>query len=262
MVLVLPGLWLWWHLLRAGLSEESIRPSAAMRAVGSPHMIDPISVRIAIKTCTNCSLRTNCRAPVPYTSPPEPCPIAVIGEAPGGAEDKQGKPFVGPAGQLLRRAINRAAPHPSEQLSDYLAYLNVVCCYPSRTPTSREVAACSNNLEAQLAVLRPRYALIVGGTALGAFLPSTAARKRPDGSTATPASITSLRGQWLEVRRDWGPMFGMVTWHPAAVLREGGLGVGKGTELLSDIESFLAVIYTKPEIRPVYINDSYQPSMG
>lgn len=214
--------------------------------------MQPVELRISIKTCTACGLSEKGTLPVPWSGD---APLAIIGEAPGETEDKQGKPFVGPAGQLLRRAIDRVfGEHPSgEKVSDYLSYLNVVCCYPSRTPRASEVKACQPNLEAQLAILKPAYAVIVGGVALGAFLPSQARRTRPDGSVVPPASLTSLRGKWLLLERDWGHCFALVTWHPSAVLREGGLGVGKGREMLSDLETWRDAVYLHPEIQPAFL---------
>lgn len=198
-----------------------------------------LPIRAQILTCTNCSLSSQCRSPVPFSGM-NPNPYVVIGEAPGKVEDDRGEPFVGPAGSLLRRAIDKVF---KGEMSDYFSYLNAVSCYPPSTPTVKQVRACRDNLEGQLEVLRPRYGLVCGGTALGAFLPDEKARTRLNTSVVPPATVSALRGLWLEMKREWGTWYALVVWHPAAVLREGGLGVGKGQELLLDLEKFRDVVY-------------------
>jgi len=92
--------------------------------------------------------------------------VAVLGEAPGRAEDKVGRPFVGPAGQLLRRLMYDAGID-----ADSLAWINVVSCFPDRTPTAREIDACTPNRLAQLEVLAPSHLLVTGSVALSTVRP-------------------------------------------------------------------------------------------
>src|SRR5580698_6212725 len=132
-----------------------------------------ITTRARILSCTACDLRDRATSPVPFSGS-NPNHIVVIGEAPGATEDKLGEPFVGPAGELLRRALDQAffssglpvAIDPIERTSDFLTYLNVVSCYPAerRTPTQRQIKTCSGNLWAQLEAIRPSYGLLCGGT--------------------------------------------------------------------------------------------------
>lgn len=117
-------------------------------------------MRDRIKACTRCSLHHSCTAPVPFQAPMA-ATAAVLGEAPGKQEDRIGRPFVGPAGRLLRRLLSDAGIDP-----DALAWVNTVSCFPNRTPAAGEIDACASNRLAQLEVLAPAYLLVTGGVAL------------------------------------------------------------------------------------------------
>jgi uracil-DNA glycosylase len=119
-----------------------------------------IAVRDTVRACTRCDLHRSCTGPVPFHAPMA-ATVAVLGEAPGRAEDKAGRPFVGPAGQLLRRSLFEVGID-----ADTLAWVNTVSCFPDRTPTAREIDACSANRLAQLEVLAPAHLLVAGGVAL------------------------------------------------------------------------------------------------
>jgi DNA polymerase len=182
-----------------------------------------------------------------------PASLVVIGEAPGATEDKLGEPFVGPAGRLLRKVIDdsfggrKIDPATfsynsgrTEGVSDYCSYLNAVSCFPGRTPTQKQVKACSNNLWAQLDILRPAYGLLVGGVALSALVPGMSGGRDGTGRQVPPTTITEVRGKWVQltgIARDWTATL-MVTWHPSAVMREGGLKSPKGEEFQADIQTF------------------------
>jgi uracil-DNA glycosylase family 4 len=189
---------------------------------------DARDVKLSILNCERCELHERASAPVSFSGP-NPNPFVIIGEAPGASEDRRGRPFVGPAGTLLRKAVDIA--FGEKGYADIFSYLNVVSCFPNGTPRPKHVRACSTNLEAQLEVLSPRYGILCGGVALNAFWPRS----------ARSLSITQYRGAWLEVRRDWGVLFLRAVWHPAAVLREGGLGTTKGQELVEDLREFAGV---------------------
>ena len=124
-----------------------------------------IRVRDEIRACRRCGLHRSCSGPVPFHAPMG-ASVAVLGEAPGRAEDKAGRPFVGPAGQLLRRLLGDAGIDP-----DTLAWINTVSCFPDRTPTGAEVQLCAPNRLAQLEVLSPRHVLVAGGVALATLRP-------------------------------------------------------------------------------------------
>lgn len=187
-----------------------------------------LDVKLRILNCTDCELHERVTAPVHFSGE-SPNPFAVIGEAPGSVEDQQGRPFVGPSGQLLRRAINIA--FGEEGYAETFSYLNVVCCWPNRTPNQTEIKACHNNLSEQLGIIQPKYAIVCGGVALNALHPRA----------TKPLSVSSYRGTWISV----GQVMCLPTWHPSAVLRDGGIGTSKGQQLIEDLALFADVILFK-----------------
>lgn len=150
-----------------------------------------------IVTCENCELAGQCTAPVMGTVP-DGATIAIVGEAPGEQEDTHGQPFIGPAGDLLRRLLADAGIDP-----DGVAYINTVSCWPHGTPTWDHIRACAPNKNAQLDYLNPRFVIPVGQVAIKGFKPHLAAkhgRGRP----------------WVQDGRIF-----CATYHPAAALRNG-----------------------------------------
>lgn len=123
-----------------------------------------------------------------------------IGEGPGEAEDKSGRPFVGAAGQYLDKWIAAIALR-REQC--FIA--NIVKCRPprNREPHPEEMAACFPYLERQVQVVRPMTICCLGRISAQALLQTT-------------ASLGSLRGKRLE----WKGIPLIVTYHPSAVLRD------------------------------------------
>lgn len=160
---------------------------------------DRIRVRDEVRACDRCGLHRSCSGPVPFHASMG-ASAAVLGEAPGRAEDKAGRPFVGPAGQLLRRLLAEAGIDP-----DALAWLNTVSCYPDRTPTAAEVKICTPNRHAQLEVLAPTHVLVCGSIALSTI--------RPD------LKITQAHGRTLNP----GPFWAYPVHHPSAALRNPAL---------------------------------------
>ncbi|MCI8342277.1 MAG: uracil-DNA glycosylase [Firmicutes bacterium] len=126
--------------------------------------------------------------------------IMFIGEGPGEQEDLQGKPFVGPAGQLFDKVLVAAGFSPEEV---YVA--NVVKCRPpnNRDPRPEEQKACINFLRYQTALLKPKIIVCLGRIAAKAVID-------PD------FKITKERGQWIQRKGIWM----MATFHPSAVLRD------------------------------------------
>ena len=110
---------------------------------------------------------------------PENAEIALIGEAPGFNEDKQGRPFVGAAGHFLEQLLALA-----DLRREDVYITNTVKCRPlnNRDPLPGEMAACRKYLDRQLEVISPKVVVTLGRHSLGAFLPKEAigkARGRP-----------------------------------------------------------------------------------
>jgi len=132
--------------------------------------------------------------------------VLLIGEGPGADEDKQGLPFVGRAGQLLTDIL-KAIKFSREEV--YIA--NIVKCRPpgNRTPTAAEIDACFPFLQKQIELIKPSLILLLGATAVLGLL-----QKKE--------SLSALRGKVYE----YGEAKVMVTYHPAALLRNPALKRG------------------------------------
>lgn len=125
--------------------------------------------------------------------------VMLIGEGPGKDEDATGRPFVGPAGQLLDKMLS-AIGLDRERV--YIA--NVVKCRPpnNRAPAEAEALSCLPYLRAQFALVRPAILVCLG---------ATAARYLYD----PEVRITRDRGVWKCAKGVWI----LPTYHPAALLR-------------------------------------------
>jgi DNA polymerase len=128
--------------------------------------------------------------------------VMLVGEAPGGTEDKEGRPFVGRAGKLLDEVLAEAG---LEREDVYIT--NVVKARPpgNRDPRAGEVAHHMPWLEAELALIQPALVIPLGRHALAHF--------------TDDAKISKVHGTEMSERgRSLFPMY-----HPAAALRGGGL---------------------------------------
>jgi DNA polymerase len=151
-----------------------------------------------IAACTKCRLCEARRHTVPGEGAGE-ARLVVVGEGPGRVEDETGRPFVGPAGELLTKIL-AAIDLPRERVF----ICNVVKCRPpeNRVPQYDEIAACIPYLFRQIELVKPAVILAMGGTAAQTLL-------------NTKQSLGSLRNQIHRVRGI--PV--IVTYHPAALLR-------------------------------------------
>ena len=144
----------------------------------------------------------------------DPCArLMVIGEGPGETEDLLGRPFVGRAGELLEKML-LAIDLPREDV--YIC--NTVKCRPTlheagklknRAPLPNEMANCRPYLDEQIDIIAPSVILALGAPAAKSFL-------GPD------FAITKGRGRWYGGPNNI-PL--MVTFHPAYVLRQGGMAL-------------------------------------
>jgi DNA polymerase len=119
-----------------------------------------------VRGCTRCPLGATRRNLVFGEGNPH-AELMFVGEGPGEVEDETGRPFVGPAGQLLTQVLNAVS------LSREQVYItNVVKCRPpgNRVPTRSEMEACWEWLAAQIALIRPRIIVTLGNTPTQWFL--------------------------------------------------------------------------------------------
>ncbi|HVS01608.1 MAG TPA: uracil-DNA glycosylase [Thermoanaerobaculia bacterium] len=175
-------------------------PPAPSAAAATPEERRAALLRVAdeARSCRRCRLSEGRRTVVFGTGDPD-AELMFLGEGPGAEEDRQGLPFVGPAGQLLTRIIEAIG---LERDQVYIA--NVVKCRPpgNRDPQPDEVAACRRFLEAQIRLVAPRVIVALGRVAAQTLL-------------GNDLPVGRMRGAWHQV-------LGVpvrVTYHPAALLR-------------------------------------------
>jgi uracil-DNA glycosylase len=119
-------------------------------------------LRERVAGCTRCPALATTRKQTVFDDGQIGAEICFIGEAPGADEDAQGKPFVGAAGQLLNKIIAACGMKREE-----VYICNIIKCRPpgNRTPLPDEAEHCSEYLNEQLALVRPKYIVCLGSTA-------------------------------------------------------------------------------------------------
>ena len=125
-----------------------------------------MAIRHQIEQCQACPLAAGRLNVVPGEGPAN-SEIMFIGEGPGFHEDRQGKPFVGPAGNFLDELLGYAGLKRSE-----VFITNVVKCRPpeNRDPQPEELAACQRYLDAQIAAINPRIIVTLGRFSMARFI--------------------------------------------------------------------------------------------
>jgi uracil-DNA glycosylase family protein len=184
--------------------EQPAAPSTAVAFVPDEPTLP--SLREAAKRCTACPLHEKATQTVFGTGPVE-ARVIFIGEQPGDQEDRQGMPFVGPAGEVLDRALKEVG------LARQDIYItNVVKHFKfeqrgkrrlHQTPQPPEIAACRPWLETEIAIVKPLLIVCLGATAAQALL-------------GPGFRVLKNRGRMFETR--WAPSL-MVTVHPSSILR-------------------------------------------
>jgi uracil-DNA glycosylase family protein len=158
------------------------------------------------KNCRNCDLWRNATQTVFGEGGSRPR-IMFIGEQPGNEEDKEGKPFVGPAGRLLDRLLEEAGV---DRKKVYVT--NAVKHFKweprgkrriHKKPSAREIDACRPWLDAEIAEIKPSVIVCLGATAAQAIFGRT-------------FRVTQHRGEFIE-----SPLAQrvMATVHPSSILR-------------------------------------------
>lgn len=160
----------------------------------------------AAQHCHGCELYRNATQAV-FGMGPRNARLLLVGEQPGDAEDQTGKPFVGPAGQLLDRALVEV-----DIARENIYVTNAVKHFKweprgkrrlHKKPSEREIAACYPWLREELRLVSPRLVVCLGVSAARAVL-------------ERPITIAKVRGTVLEVP---GKPPTLITTHPSALLR-------------------------------------------
>jgi uracil-DNA glycosylase family 4 len=152
----------------------------------------------AVRVCTLCPLFQGRTQAVPGEGPLN-ADIMFIGEGPGFHEDRQGRPFVGAAGQFLEELLASIG-----MTREQVYITNVVKCRPpgNRDPLPNEISACEPYLERQIQLIRPKIIVTLGRFSMYRYFPG--------------ASISKIHGQPKRV----GNVLVVPMFHPAAALHQ------------------------------------------
>ena len=182
-------------------TDEYARPATP------PDTSSLTEVREASRECTACHLYKRATRTV-FGEGPKGAPIMLVGEQPGDYEDVAGKPFVGPAGKIMDRALEESGIDRNQ-----VYVTNAVKHFKwkprgkrriHQKPNSREIAACRPWLEAELRLVKPKLLVCLGATAAHAiFGPSF--------------RVTRERGKVLSSKL--APRV-LATVHPSSLLRQ------------------------------------------
>ncbi len=151
--------------------------------------------------CQRCDLWKSRVRAVPGEGNPR-AKVMFIGEGPGYHEDRQGRPFVGPAGQFLNELLASIGLRRED-----VYITNIVKCRPpgNRDPLPEEVEACRPYLDRQLQLIRPKVVVCLGRHSMARFFPGE--------------KISKVHGQ---ARREGNTLY-VAMYHPAAALHQPAL---------------------------------------
>ncbi len=154
-----------------------------------------------VRACTKCDLSKGRTNAVPGEGP-ENAAILFIGEAPGFHEDRQGRPFVGPAGKYLDELLGLIGMKREE-----VYICNVVKCRPpqNRDPQPEEMDACRAYLDKQIELIQPKVIITISRFALARWFPNT--------------KISAIHGTAKRI----GAFVVLPMYHPAAALHQPSL---------------------------------------
>ncbi len=186
--------------------DRKLPPLVAEKASPAHREAALNATRDAAARCRECPLGALATQTV-WGEGPVDASLMIVGEQPGDQEDLCGKPFVGPSGALLDRALVQL-----KWQRGHIYITNGVKHFKyeprgrrrmHKTPAQREADACAHWLDSEIALVRPQAIVALGATAARQLL-------------GRPVAVTRERGRWLR-RADGLPV--LVTLHPSALLR-------------------------------------------
>lgn len=181
-----------------------------MKKISAQASLD--DMRVNITNCINCNLCEGGKVPGEGNSQSD---IMIVGEAPGEHEEKLGRPFVGPSGQLLDRIIGAAGWNRSR-----IYLTNIIKCRPSHNgkniqPNARQIAACSGHLKSEINAIKPRVVICLGSVAANTLI-------------HPKFKITEEHGRWFEISQN---VKAIAIYHPSYILYK-----GEGTQEQEDVK--------------------------
>ena len=186
--------------------------------------LDPEARRVSLEmtrqevaVCVRCPELSSTRNQTVFGVGPIDAELMLIGEAPGAEEDRRGEPFVGQAGQMLDNILKASGLSREE-----IFITNVLRCRPpnNRPPTEGEAANCSEWLNRTIELVRPKFILVLGGSAAVRMIGKT-------------ISITKARGKFY----DYNGVPFLCTYHPASLLP--GRSPGYKKDVWQDMKTLL-----------------------
>lgn len=192
----------------AALPDHTIDALATARELaGAATTLEEL--RAAIESFEGCGLKSTAHSTVFCDGNPK-ARIMLVGEAPGKDEDRQGRPFVGPAGQLLDRmfaAIDLKRTDEDPAKSVYIA--NILPWRPpgNRDPSAEEIALCLPFLLRHIELQKPQIIVALGGVSSMQLL-------------GTSTGIMKTRGRWAEISIGERTIPVLPMFHPAYLLRQ------------------------------------------
>jgi uracil-DNA glycosylase len=160
----------------------------------------------AAQDCKGCGLYKDATQTVFGAGPPQ-ADLMFVGEQPGDQEDRQGHPFVGPAGRMLDKALSEAGiSRQDAYVTNAVKHFKWIWRGKRRLhqkPSIREVMACKPWLDAEIEAVRPKIVVCMGATAAQAVL-------------GRPVPITKERGKFIHSESG---LLTLITIHPSAIYR-------------------------------------------
>jgi DNA polymerase len=171
-----------------------------------PHGRTLDELRRAAAACTACHLFERATQTV-FGEGPEHAPVMLVGEQPGDREDREGHPFVGPAGRVLDQALAEAGiDRGSVYVTNAVKHFKWVERGKRRihaSPAAAEISACKPWLEAEIRTVDPRLVVCLGAIAAKALL-------------GPSFKVTQRRGELVELE---GGRCATATVHPSSIVR-------------------------------------------
>ena len=191
--------------------EAAMVSAGESRFEGSERPDSLAEVAKQIAACSRCAIGCNGARAVAGEGPVRPA-LMIVGEQPGDHEEVEGRPFVGPAGQLLNQhlvaaEIDRGAAYVTNAVKHF-KFEQRGKRRLHKTPTAGEIDMCRWWLEAETALVKPKHVLALGASAARALL-------------GRSPSIARERGKPIELGPDGagGARLGWITVHPSYLLR-------------------------------------------
>ena len=176
------------------------------RATPRAHYADLTALAADVRGCAACPWSAQATAAVVGEGPVR-APLMLVGEQPGDAEDLAGRPFLGPAGEVLARALGEAGiARDKIYVTNAVKHFKFVPRGKRRlhqSPNATDVAACRGWLDRELALVKPQVLVCLGTTAALAV-------------RGQKTKLADVRGQTLALPAGQNTLF---TYHPSAVLR-------------------------------------------